>query len=53
MENKYLNNIPIKTVPNGDPLQNKNEDIDDIPKEDLPNRIILTDESTVKNKKQN
>lgn len=49
MENKYMNNIPIKTIPNGDPLQNE-EDVDNIPKEDLPNRTIMTDDTSVESK---
>lgn len=51
MENKYMNNIPIKTIPNGDPLQNEEkDDVDNIPKEDLPNRIIMAEDSSVESK---
>ncbi len=51
MENKYMNNIPIKTIPNGDPLLNE-DDVDNIPKEDLPNRVIMTEDSAADSKKQ-
>lgn len=42
MDNKAMDNIPIKTTPYSEPMQN---DFDDIPKEDLPNRIIPAEDS--------